>query len=108
MREINSSINFVKYITSYEDDKVTPRYNRLYFDMIEWEETDSGGDAADMFGRYRFKFIINIHQDSMSLRVGLNGTQIVYDGILYENETDFEKLIIRLNMKKIENMLETL
>lgn len=98
--------NFIKYVERFVDG--VPVYNYLNFVRIaDWMYRESGNG---LFGSYAFS-IADVSSTGEEFRsgyiwVGAEGTCIIYDGILYEDDTDFEKLQLKLEQERVSDILE--
>ena len=98
--------NFMKFVEQYKDGM--PLYRYLDFDYIaEW--TCQTWHLGGQFGKYGFAVVridaAGEEEKSGTIWIGAEGSCIVYDGILYEDEGDFDKLILKLEQERVSDML---
>lgn len=97
--------NFIKFVDRFIGG--VPIYNHLNFVRIaDWMYKEAGNY---LYGSYAFS-IADVDSTGEEFRsgyiwVGHAGTCIVYDGILYEDEADFEKLQLKLEQERVSDML---
>lgn len=101
--------NFMKYVVRYKDGM--PLYGYLDFDYIaEWMRLRWRLHYGEQFGKYGFAVVrtdaTGEEEKSGTIWIGAEGSCIVYDGILYEDEGDFDKLILKLEQERVSDMLE--
>lgn len=102
--------NFMKYVDQYKDGM--PLYGYLDFDYIAGWTRKSWHFGGQLFGKYGFVVVrtdaAGSEEKSGCIWIGAEGTCIVYDGILYEDETDYEKLILKLELERVADLLEAM